>query len=309
MWQLLCQTVKLYEEVASTKACVGNFKKASDGFGEGGKVGDHRLGPAETPYRPSLGISVILWTLGKSSYTCFFFKLRRNTIRFFFSEKKIILTSYHGNLHLGDSFEHAPKLKDFIMHPPTPNFFKWQRAMTMRKVLQEILENNPRFHHLTPLKTKHIAHWCRCHGYTPPDPESLRSDGDSIEDVLTQIDSEPGKHSGWWGVCSAPSAAERCLLRAHAHLSASRALRPHQLQQVSELFPSPEVKGPEDSRGCHGEQKSWLASHHVSYPPPRTVPTKPFVPRCSRLCLSQECSSPLHATDTHHLFRCPPPLH
>lgn len=74
-------------------------------------------------------------------------------------------------------------------------FFKWQRAMTMRKVLQEILEKNPRFHHLTPLKTKHIAHWCRCHGYTPPDPESLRSDGDSIEDVLTQIDSEPGKPS------------------------------------------------------------------------------------------------------------------
>ncbi|ELK00749.1 YEATS domain-containing protein 2 [Pteropus alecto] len=68
---------------------------------------------------------------------------------------------------------------------------EWQRAMTMRKVLQEILEKNQRFHHLTPLKTKHIAHWCRCHGYTPPDPESLRNDGDSIEDVLTQIDSEP----------------------------------------------------------------------------------------------------------------------
>uniref|UniRef100_A0A8C0QTR5 YEATS domain-containing protein 2 n=1 Tax=Canis lupus dingo TaxID=286419 RepID=A0A8C0QTR5_CANLU len=68
---------------------------------------------------------------------------------------------------------------------------EWQRAMTMRKVLQEILEKNPRFHHLTPLKTKHIAHWCRCHGYTPPDPETLRSDSDSIEDVLTQIDSEP----------------------------------------------------------------------------------------------------------------------
>lgn len=65
----------------------------------------------------------------------------------------------------------------------------------MRKVLQEILEKNQRFHHLTPLKTKHIAHWCRCHGYTPPDPESLRNDGDSIEDVLTQIDSEPGKPS------------------------------------------------------------------------------------------------------------------
>ncbi|XP_064135479.1 YEATS domain-containing protein 2 isoform X2 [Loxodonta africana] len=68
---------------------------------------------------------------------------------------------------------------------------EWQRAMTIRKVLQEILEKNPRFHHLTPLKTKHVAHWCRCHGYTPPDPESLRNDGDTIEDVLTQIDSEP----------------------------------------------------------------------------------------------------------------------
>lgn len=68
---------------------------------------------------------------------------------------------------------------------------EWQRAMTVRKVLQEILERNPRFHHLTALKTKHIAHWCRCHGYTPPDPESLRHNGDSIEDVLTQIDSEP----------------------------------------------------------------------------------------------------------------------
>ncbi|XP_042115013.1 YEATS domain-containing protein 2 isoform X1 [Peromyscus maniculatus bairdii] len=68
---------------------------------------------------------------------------------------------------------------------------EWQRAMTVRKVLQEILEKTPRFHHLTPLKTKHIAHWCRCHGYTPPDPESLHHDGDSIEDVLTQIDSEP----------------------------------------------------------------------------------------------------------------------
>ena len=196
------------------------------------------------------------------------------------------------------------------MPPPTPNFFKWQRAMTMRKVLQEILEKNPRFHHLTPLKTKHIAHWCRCHGYTPPDPESLRSDGDSIEDVLTQIDSEPGKQGGGWGVYSAPFAAERCLLGAHAHLSASRALRPHQPQQVSELFlfPSPEVKKPEDSRGCHGKQKSRLTSHQVSYPHrprPPTVPTKLFVPKCPKLCPSQECSSPRHATDTHHSFRCP----
>ncbi|KAB0390165.1 hypothetical protein E2I00_012576, partial [Balaenoptera physalus] len=86
------------------------------------------------------------------------------------------------------------------------------KTMTMRKVLQEILEKNPRFHHLTPLKTKHIAHWCRCHGYTPPDPESLRSDGDSIEDP----------------------------------------------QQFSVLFPSAEVKGPEDSKSCLREQEPTL---------------------------------------------------
>ncbi|XP_050163846.1 YEATS domain-containing protein 2 isoform X5 [Myiozetetes cayanensis] len=68
---------------------------------------------------------------------------------------------------------------------------EWQRAMTVRKILQEIIERHPRFHHITPLKTKHVVHWCRCHGYTPPDPETLRNDEDSIEDVLTQIDSEP----------------------------------------------------------------------------------------------------------------------
>ncbi|KAM6063412.1 YEATS domain-containing protein 2 isoform 2-T6 [Chlamydotis macqueenii] len=68
---------------------------------------------------------------------------------------------------------------------------EWQRAMTVRKILQEIIEKHPRFHSITPLKTKHVVHWCRCHGYTPPDPETLRNDEDSIEDVLTQIDSEP----------------------------------------------------------------------------------------------------------------------
>ncbi|XP_065495894.1 YEATS domain-containing protein 2 isoform X4 [Caloenas nicobarica] len=68
---------------------------------------------------------------------------------------------------------------------------EWQRAMTVRKILQEITEKHPRFHNITPLKTKHVVHWCRCHGYTPPDPETLRNDEDSIEDVLTQIDSEP----------------------------------------------------------------------------------------------------------------------
>ncbi|XP_063022553.1 YEATS domain-containing protein 2 isoform X4 [Melospiza melodia melodia] len=68
---------------------------------------------------------------------------------------------------------------------------EWQRAMTVRKILQEIVEKHPRFHSISPLKTKHVVQWCRCHGYTPPDPETLRSDEDSIEDVLTQIDSEP----------------------------------------------------------------------------------------------------------------------
>ncbi|XP_050833836.1 YEATS domain-containing protein 2 isoform X4 [Serinus canaria] len=68
---------------------------------------------------------------------------------------------------------------------------EWQRAMTVRKILQEVVEKHPRFHNITPLKTKHVVHWCRCHGYTPPDPETLRGEEDSIEDVLTQIDSEP----------------------------------------------------------------------------------------------------------------------
>ncbi|XP_019359244.1 PREDICTED: YEATS domain-containing protein 2 isoform X4 [Gavialis gangeticus] len=68
---------------------------------------------------------------------------------------------------------------------------EWQRAMTVRKILQEIIEKHPRFHSITPLKTKHVVHWCRCRGYTPPDPETLRNEEDSIEDVLTQIDSEP----------------------------------------------------------------------------------------------------------------------
>lgn len=66
----------------------------------------------------------------------------------------------------------------------------------MKKILQEIIEKYPRFHNITPLKTKHVVQWCRCHGYTPPDPETLRNDEDSIEDVLTQIDSEPGEQAG-----------------------------------------------------------------------------------------------------------------
>lgn len=122
----------------------------------------------------------------------------------------------------------------------------------MRKVLQEILEKNPRFHHLTPLKTKHIAHWCRCHGYTPPDPESLRSDGDSIEDVLTQIDSEPGPPSGS-SLGPVPSA--------HAHL-----FQPLQFTW--------------DSTSYRGEQDPLLTSDPVTPPSPNTVPVELFMPKC-----------------------------
>ncbi|XP_034295693.1 YEATS domain-containing protein 2 [Pantherophis guttatus] len=67
---------------------------------------------------------------------------------------------------------------------------EWQRALTIRKILQEIIEKYPKFHSIVPLKTKEVVHWCRFHGYTPPDPEAFRNE-DSIEDVLTQIDNEP----------------------------------------------------------------------------------------------------------------------
>ncbi|XP_058044302.1 YEATS domain-containing protein 2 isoform X2 [Ahaetulla prasina] len=67
---------------------------------------------------------------------------------------------------------------------------EWQRALTIRKLLQEIIEKYPKFHSIVPLKTKQVVHWCRFHGYTPPDPEAFRNE-DSIEDVLTQIDNEP----------------------------------------------------------------------------------------------------------------------
>ncbi|XP_066477950.1 YEATS domain-containing protein 2 isoform X2 [Tiliqua scincoides] len=67
---------------------------------------------------------------------------------------------------------------------------EWQRALTIRKILQELIEKHPKFHSINSLKTKQVVHWCRSHGYTPPDPEALRNE-DSIEDVLTQIDNEP----------------------------------------------------------------------------------------------------------------------
>nr|XP_033813585.1 YEATS domain-containing protein 2 isoform X8 [Geotrypetes seraphini] len=74
---------------------------------------------------------------------------------------------------------------------------EWQRAVTIRKVLQGIFKSEPRFHSTAFLKTKQVVHWCRNHGYTPPDPEYLRNEEESIEDVLTQIDNEPEYSSSY----------------------------------------------------------------------------------------------------------------
>ncbi|KAM9316456.1 LOW QUALITY PROTEIN: YEATS domain-containing protein 2 [Gastrophryne carolinensis] len=67
---------------------------------------------------------------------------------------------------------------------------EWQRAVTIRKMLQNVLEKQPKFNSVAPLRTKEVMHWCRVHGYTPPDPESGSDDQESIEDVLTRIDNE-----------------------------------------------------------------------------------------------------------------------
>lgn len=91
----------------------------------------------------------------------------------------------------------------------------------MRKILQEIIEKHPRFHSITPLKTKHVVQWCRCHGYTPPDPETLRNDEDSIEDVLTQIDSEPGERAGTENSFCQRHCWLNCLKNGCAHLQAA----------------------------------------------------------------------------------------
>lgn len=63
----------------------------------------------------------------------------------------------------------------------------------MRRVCADLLERTPRLQALTPPRTKEVLHWCRLRGYTPPDPEPQRTEEDSIEDILTQIDSEPGE--------------------------------------------------------------------------------------------------------------------
>lgn len=67
-----------------------------------------------------------------------------------------------------------------------------QRAVAVKRVVQDVLDRSPRLQAFTPPKTREVVQWCRQRGYTPPDPEpQRRNDDESIEDILTQIDSEP----------------------------------------------------------------------------------------------------------------------
>ncbi|KAM5165117.1 YEATS domain-containing protein 2, partial [Mantella aurantiaca] len=91
---------------------------------------------------------------------------------------------------------------------------EWQRAVAMKKMLQEIIEKQPKFSTIAPLKTKDIVHWCRTHGYTPPDPESSSDDRESIEDVLTRIDNEaslPSSYSSSEALCRKIEELEKVL--------------------------------------------------------------------------------------------------
>ncbi|KAM4693340.1 YEATS domain-containing protein 2 isoform 2-T3 [Discoglossus pictus] len=91
---------------------------------------------------------------------------------------------------------------------------EFQRAVTMRKMLQEIIDKQPKFSNITPLKTKQIVHWCRIHGYTPPDPETAGEDRESIEDVLTRIDNEsalPSSYSPAEALCRKLEELEKIL--------------------------------------------------------------------------------------------------
>eukprot|EP00062_Callorhinchus_milii_P000318 gi/632934201/ref/XP_007903013.1/ PREDICTED: YEATS domain-containing protein 2 isoform X3 [Callorhinchus milii] len=81
---------------------------------------------------------------------------------------------------------------------------EWQRAVVVRKMLQEVVETCPRFSSIEVMKTKQIMWWCRQRAYTPPDPETTMSEENSIEDILTQIDNEPEFP------CSYSSADELC---------------------------------------------------------------------------------------------------
>uniref|UniRef100_A0A8C4DA27 YEATS domain-containing protein 2 n=1 Tax=Dicentrarchus labrax TaxID=13489 RepID=A0A8C4DA27_DICLA len=67
-----------------------------------------------------------------------------------------------------------------------------QRAVAVKRVVQDVLDRSPRLQALTPPKTREVVQWCRQRGYTPPDLEPQRkNDNESIEDILTQIDNEP----------------------------------------------------------------------------------------------------------------------
>lgn len=64
----------------------------------------------------------------------------------------------------------------------------------MKRAIQDVLDRSPRLQALTPPKTREVVQWCRQRGYTPPDLEPQRkNDDESIEDILTQIDNEPGE--------------------------------------------------------------------------------------------------------------------
>ncbi|CAJ1072131.1 YEATS domain-containing protein 2 [Xyrichtys novacula] len=67
-----------------------------------------------------------------------------------------------------------------------------QRAVAVKRVVQDVLDRSPRLQALTPPKTREVVQWCRQRGYTPPDLEpQRRTEDESIEDILTQIDNEP----------------------------------------------------------------------------------------------------------------------
>ncbi|XP_041659051.1 YEATS domain-containing protein 2 isoform X5 [Cheilinus undulatus] len=67
-----------------------------------------------------------------------------------------------------------------------------QRAVAVKRVIQDVLDRSPRLQALTPPKTREVVQWCRQRGYTPPDLEpQRRNEDESIEDILTQIDNEP----------------------------------------------------------------------------------------------------------------------
>uniref|UniRef100_UPI00398EC6DF YEATS domain-containing protein 2 isoform X3 n=1 Tax=Pristiophorus japonicus TaxID=55135 RepID=UPI00398EC6DF len=76
---------------------------------------------------------------------------------------------------------------------------EWQRAVAVRRILQEVMEKCPRFSSIEPMKTKQIVYWCRQRGYVPPDPETAVAEEDSMEDILTQIDNEPECPSTYTG--------------------------------------------------------------------------------------------------------------